>query len=52
MSVISGEAYWAHIMVPNTKFNDDGEWSIEICNLDEMNKEIAASDGLTIKNDG
>ena len=52
MSVISGEAYWAHIMVPNTKFNDDGEWSIEICNLDEMNKEIAASDGLTIKNEG
>jgi|TARA_R100000093_G_C1945623_1_gene74378 hypothetical protein len=50
MSVISGEAYWAHVIVPNTKFNTDGEWSIEICNLDKTNKGIAEADGLTIKN--
>ena len=50
MSIISGEAYWAHIIVPNTKFNTDGEWSIEVCNLDETNRKIAEADGLTIKN--
>ena len=52
MSVISGEAYWAHIITPNTKFNPDGEWSIEICNLTAKNKKIAESDGLTIINKG
>ena len=50
MSVISGEAYWAHVITPNTKFNPDGEWSIEVCNLDAKNKKIAEGDGLTIKN--
>jgi|TARA_Y100000401_G_scaffold112469_1_gene111936 hypothetical protein len=50
MSIISGEAYWAHIMSPNTKFNPEGEWSIEVCNLDATNKKIAEADGLTIKN--
>jgi hypothetical protein len=52
MSVISGEAYWAHIITPNTKFNPDGEWSIEVCNLNAKNKKIAEGDGLTIKNKG
>jgi len=52
MSVISGEAYWAHVITPNTKFNPDGEWSIEVCNLDKENKNIAETDGLTIKNKG
>ena len=42
MSVISGEAYWAHIITPNTKFNPDGEWSIEVCNLNAKNKKIIA----------
>jgi hypothetical protein len=52
MSIISGEAYWAHIMTPNTKFNPDGEWTVEICNLDATNKKIAEADGLTLKNKG
>jgi hypothetical protein len=50
MSIISGEAYWAHVITPNTKFNPDGEWSIEICNLNAKNKKVAEGDGLTIKN--
>jgi len=52
MSVISGDAYWAHVITPNTKFNPDGEWSIEVCNLDKANKKVAETDGLTIKNKG
>ena len=52
MSIISGEAYWAHVITPNTKFNPDGEWSIEICNLNAKNKKVAEGDGLTIKNKG
>ena len=50
MSIISGDAYWAHVITPNTKFNPDGEWSIEVCNLNAANKKIAQADGLTIKN--
>ena len=50
MSIISGEAYWSHVITPNTKFNPDGEWSIEVCNLDAKNKKVAEGDGLTIKN--
>lgn len=52
MSIISGEAYWAHIMTPNTRFVTEGEWTIEICNLDATNKKIAEADGLKIKNQG
>ena len=52
MSVISGDAFWAHVITPNTKFNPDGEWSIEVCNLDKANKKVAETDGLTIKNKG
>jgi hypothetical protein len=52
MSVISGDAYWAHVITPNTKFNPDGEWSIEVCNLNAKNKKVAEADGLTIKNKG
>jgi|TARA_R100000808_G_C2136951_1_gene145167 hypothetical protein len=48
--VISGQAYWSHVIRPNTKFNPDGEYSIEICNLDAKNKKVAESTGLTIKN--
>jgi len=48
--VISGQAYWSHVIRPNTKFNPDGEYSIEICNLDAKNKKVAEGDGLTIKN--
>jgi hypothetical protein len=48
--VISGQAYWSHVIRPNTKFNPDGEYSIEICNLDAKNKKVAEGTGLTIKN--
>ena len=50
MSVISGKAYWASVTSPNTTFDADGTWSIDVCNLDEANKAIAEKDGLTIKN--
>jgi hypothetical protein len=42
----------AHVIKPNTKFNPDGEWTVEICNLDPTNKKIAESDGLKVKNQG
>ena len=48
--IISGTAFWAHVLTPNTRFDPDGEWSIEICNLDATNKKIAEGDGLSIKN--
>ena len=51
MSVISGDAYWAHVITPNTKYNTEGEWTIEVCNLDEVNKGIAEADGLKVKSD-
>ena len=52
MSVISGTAYWASIISPNTTFDSDGTWSIDVGNLDADNKALAEKDGLTIKNKG
>jgi hypothetical protein len=52
MSVIKGSAYWAHVISPNTKFDSDGVWSIDVGNLDKKNIEIAKNDGLEIKNKG
>ena len=52
MSVIQGTANWAHIIKPNFKFKEEGEWSIDVCNLDEKNTAIAQKDGLSIKNKG
>ena len=52
MSVISGTAYWASITSPNTTFDADGTWSIDVANLDAANKAIAEKDGLIIKNKG
>ena len=49
MSVIQGKAYWASLVNPNTTFDSDGTWSIDV-SLDEKNKKIAEADGLTIKN--
>ena len=51
-NTISGEAYWAHIIQPTFQFEPSGMWSVEICNLDAANREIAEADGLTIKNKG
>ena len=50
--VISGTAYWASVITPNTKFDADGVWTIDIGNLDDLNKKKAQNDGLTIKNKG
>ena len=52
MSIIQGTANWAHIIKPNFKFKEEGEWSIDVCNLDEKNIAIAQKDGLSIKNKG
>ena len=37
---------------PNTKFDADGVWTIDVGNLDDLNKKKAQKDGLTIKNKG
>jgi len=50
MSVIQGVAFWAHVMKPNFKFKEEGEWSIDICHLDEKNIAIVQKDGLNVKN--
>ena len=52
MSVISGKAYWASIVAPNTTFDSDGVWSIDVCNLDKKNLDLVKKDGLTVKNKG
>ena len=52
MSVINGKAYWASITSPNTTFDSDGVWTVDVGNLDANNKKIAEKDGLTIKNKG
>ena len=49
MSVIQGKAYWASLINPNTTFDSDGTWSIDV-RLYEKNKNIAEADGLAIKN--
>jgi|TARA_R110000803_G_scaffold78077_1_gene143176 hypothetical protein len=51
MSVIQGKAYWASIVNPNTTFDSDGVYSIDV-SLDAKNKKVAETDGLTIKNKG
>ena len=50
MRKIHGNAYWASIINPNTKFDTNGVWSIDVCNLDERNKNTALEDNLVIKN--
>ncbi len=52
MSVIKGNAYWASIVSPNTTFDSDGVWSVDVANLDEKNVNIAKEDGLDVKNKG
>ena len=49
MSVISGIAYWAAITNPNTTFDSDGVWSVDVCNLDKKNLETVKKDGLSVK---
>lgn len=52
MSVIKGNAHWASITSPNTTFDSDGVWTVDVGNLDEKNKKIAQADGISIKNKG
>ena len=52
MSVLKGNAYWASIVSPNTTFDSDGVWSIDVSNLDEKNINQAKADGLDVKNKG
>ena len=50
MSVLKGNAYWASITSPNTTFDSDGVWTIDVGNLDAKNKKMAQEDGLNVKN--
>ena len=50
MSVISGTAYWAAIANPNTTFDSDGVWSVDVTNLDKKSLAVVEKDGLTVKN--
>ena len=52
MSVISGTAYWAAITNPNTPFDSDGVWSVDVANLDKKSLDLVKKDGLSIKNKG
>ena len=52
MAVISGKAYWASITNPNTTFDADGVWTIDVGNLDKKSIEQIKAEGLTIKNKG
>ena len=48
MSVINGKAYWAHVMSPNTTFDSDGVWSVDVCNLDKKNVDTVSYTHLTL----
>jgi hypothetical protein len=50
--VIQGKAYWAAVKSPNTTFDTDGMWTVDVCNLDEANLNIANKDSLIVKNKG
>ena len=50
--VIQGKAFWAAIKNPNTTFDPDGMWTVDVCNLDEANLNIANKDNLIVKNKG
>ena len=49
--IISGTAYWASIVSPNTTF-DPHRWEINVCNLSDETKAMVEEDGLSIKNKG
>ena len=52
MAVISGKAYWASVTNPNTTFDADGVWTIDVGNLDKKAIAQLKDEGLTIKNKG
>lgn len=51
MPVLNGKAYWASVVTPNTTFDEDGVYSIDLA-VDEENKKSAVTEGLSIKNKG
>jgi hypothetical protein len=51
-NIISGTAYWASVVAPNTTFDSDGVWEVNVCNLDEDAKATLEADGITIRNKG
>ena len=46
MGVVNGTAYWASIVTPNTTYNEDGEWKIDVGNLSEEAMNLLVADGL------
>lgn len=46
-TIISGKAYWAAVIEPNTTFEPC--WSLDV-SLDKANKEKVVADGLLVKN--
>lgn len=49
--IISGTAYWASVVSPNTTF-DPHRWEINVCNLSDETRAMVEEDGLSIKNKG
>ena len=49
--IISGTAYWAAVVSPNTTF-DPHCWEINVCNLSDETRAMVEEDGLAIKNKG
>ena len=47
--IISGTAYWANVVSPNTTF-DPHRWEINVCNLSDETRAMVEEDGLDIKN--
>ena len=51
MPILNGKAYWASVVSPNTTFDEDGVYSVDIA-VDSSNKKLAEAEGLSIKNKG
>ena len=51
MPILNGKAYWASVVSPNTTFDEDGVYSVDIA-VDANNKKVAEAEGLSIKNKG
>ena len=48
--IISGTAYWASVVAPNTTFDSDGVWEINVCNLDDNIVADLEAEGIDVKN--
>lgn len=51
-NIISGTAFWASVVAPNTTFDADGVWEVNVCNLDDEAKATLEADGIAIRNKG